>query len=314
MLGEVYQKEINTTTDSDQVTSLERTVKITSIIPCPHTCYFYNGIGIVDVDRIRTFLGDHFLKVVGWYKFKHYTGFDLTLHEKLIHKQLLDKFQIPTDLFTTCLLTTSRTDNHSTHAYSQTFIRYKNFKYQQLPMQIINLTNPSNSVKHNENTSKAIKELLSSLNLDLNKSQGLVVTREIHNALQRYIDELPSKSANIEKQVYELEQEIKQCRETLKWKRECSSNLLEAGCNENGTSENISSENSPSNSLESSPETGRKTRIRTKSAKQNLSKKTDDSPLKSETITENGRITRSQTSGKIKNNFSYSQAAQARKN
>lgn len=239
-------------------------VKVTSVIPCPHTCYFYDGVGVVNEDKIEAFLGDHFRKVVGWYKFKQLPGVKLTLREKLIHKQLSNTCRIASDLFTTCLLTTDTNDNQSTHVYSQKFIHYSDSKYRQLPMQIINLSNPTTSIQHAEGTSKLINKILSSLNLDVRRSQGLTVTREIHNALQKYIDDLPRRSAELEKQVYGLEQEIKQYKHNLKLKKGYFSNLLQTGCVENGTIDNISPEKTTSDSEDSSFEMVRKLRTRAK--------------------------------------------------
>lgn len=307
-MGEVHQKEISTTTDNEEVINLEKVIKVTSIIPCPHTCYFYDGTGVINEDKIKAFLGEHITKLVGWYKFKQILGFKLTLREKLIHKQLSYKSRIASDLFTTCLLTTDRSDNHSTHMYSQTFIRYSDSKYQQLPMQIINLSNPTTSINYAEETSKIINKILSSLNFDIRRSQGLVVTREIHNVLQNYIDHLLTKSAGVEKQVYELEQEIKQYKQNLKWKNECSSDLLKTSYVENGITDNISPEKTPSDSEESAFEIEQKTVSRERTAKRSPSRKVNDSTLTNEIRT------RSHAAGKVKNNFSYSQAAQTRKN
>lgn len=287
---------------------MEKIIKVSSIIPCPHTCYFYDGVGAVDEDKIKTFLGDQFSQLVGWYKFKHSPELKLSLREKLIHKQLSNKCKIPTDLFTTCLSTSDRTENHSTHMYSQTFIRWSNSEYQQLPLQISNLSNTSSAVKQAEGSSKISNKILSSLKLDIRRSQGSVVTRAIHNALQKHIDHLPTKLAKVEKQVYELEQEIKQYKQNLKWKRECSSNFLEIGCVENGITENISPEKTPSDSEDNS-EIERKTKSKGRTVKQQSPsrKVSDSSPV-------NEKRTRSHTAGKTRNNFSYSQAAQTGKN
>ncbi|CAG9765837.1 unnamed protein product [Ceutorhynchus assimilis] len=69
LLGEiVHKKEINSITDNDQVqVDISKIIKINSAVPWPCRNYFPNGR--VDKEKIRKFLGNHFSKVVAWYKY-----------------------------------------------------------------------------------------------------------------------------------------------------------------------------------------------------------------------------------------------------
>lgn len=220
LLGEVCQREVCTTTDNEQIIHIERTVKIDSVIPCPKTCYFYNAVGQVNTKKLKEFLGKQFDKVVAWYKFKQFHTMRISLREKVIHRELCKLFSVPSDLFTTCLLVTEKTDNHSTHIYSQTFVRYHQNIYHPLPMQIINLSETNGLNKYIPQGRKVVDTIIKNLELDVNNTQGFTITKEVHNAIQKHIDSLPSKSSALEEKLFELEEEIKEQKQILLYKLE----------------------------------------------------------------------------------------------
>lgn len=219
-MGEVCQREVCTTTDNEQIINIERTVKIDSVIPCPKTCYFYNAIGQVNSKKLKDFLGKQFDKVVAWYKFKQFHTMRISLREKVILRELSKLFPVPSDLFTTCLLVTEKTDNHSTHTYSQTFVRYHQSTYNTLPMQIINLSETNGLNKYIPQGQRVVDTIIKNLKLDINNTQGFTITKEVHNAIQEQIDSLPNKSATLEEKLFELEEEIKEMKNILSYKLE----------------------------------------------------------------------------------------------
>lgn len=312
-MGETQEREICTTTDNEQMIRIERTIRINSVIPCPQTCYFYNGIGKIDGMKLQSLLGDEASKVVAWYKFKRNgQGFRLTLREKIIHKELCTLFSVPSDLFTLCLLITDRTDNHSTHSYSQTFLRLSNFCFEALPMQIINL---SNSCSHVPQASKTyVNRVVKSLKLDINKDQGFTMARSIHSALEDYINTLPQRLSSSEQVLFELEQEVKQLRKLQNCERE-GANIVppesETQSIENGVNEVESPGNSPSSSQESSPEIKKRGRGRGTNAqsppKKIGSKQSNRVEVKDDEPEATTRVTR------LRTGVNYAQATQAGK-
>lgn len=308
-MGEVFEKETKSITDNDQeMVKLERTIKISCAIPCPHTCYFYDSTGKVNVEKVQSLLGDKAADVVAWYKFRHSPDFKLTLREKIIHKQLTDIFQTPWNLFTICLLTKEVSDNHSTHLFSQTFVRYNNADYQPLPMHIVNLSDPNNSYRTPQPVSRTFKNLLESANIDLKKSQGLRIIGDLHNALQKEIESVLADLADSEN-VYKLEEEVKQLKQALKWKTETKTKnvaVLEKVIQNNSVDNNgcgdVLSDNV--DVMEDSPPSEKRiTRGQTKMAKEKDVKNEEHSAVK----------TRSRAGSKLCSEISYSQATQGRK-
>ncbi|XP_018574508.1 BRISC complex subunit FAM175B-like [Anoplophora glabripennis] len=211
LLGEIVHKETKTITDNDQQQiNISRTIKINSMMPCPQPHYFYNGLGKIDRDKIREFLGNQFTKVVAWYKYQRISSFKFTLKDKILHKQLQDFFNIPPELFTCCLLINEVSDNGSTHLYSQAFMRCNNTIYDKLPVHIPNLSEPNNTYKSSEPSSATFNKIINDLKIDRKNTQGLVVINKIQNALQKHIDTVIENLSEAEKYLHSLEEEIKQ--------------------------------------------------------------------------------------------------------
>ncbi|XP_018330479.1 BRISC complex subunit FAM175B-like [Agrilus planipennis] len=244
LLGEIAVTERSKVTDADQeVVSIDKVIRINSILPCPQQCSFYNRAGKVDIQRLNELLGENATKVVAWYKYKKINGFKLTLREKIIHKQLVDLFG---DLFSMCVLMCDSSENFSTHSFYQTFIRYYDGCYQGIPLHIVNLSQKNDCYKVAETLPEEFNKIVSSLNIDLETSQGLVVVSKIQEALQKHIDHLVLNLDESEKELFELEEEVKQLKQNLMWKRQysCSvDNHLNSDLI-NGTEENINSDNS----------------------------------------------------------------------
>lgn len=219
------------------------------MMPCPQPHYFYNGLGKIDRDKIREFLGNQFTKVVAWYKYQRISSFKFTLRDKILHKQLQDFFNISPELFTCCLLINEISDNGSTHLYSQAFMRCNNTVYDKLPIHIPNLSEPNNTYKSSEPSSATFNKIINDLKIDRKSTQGLVVINKIQNALQKHIDTVIENLSEAEKYLHSLEEEIRQLEIIKKLKK----------LNEESSKEQESSKKSNSSqSLESSPEPVRK--------------------------------------------------------
>ncbi|KAJ8937383.1 hypothetical protein NQ318_015463 [Aromia moschata] len=201
LLGEIVRKETKTITDNDQQqVNISRTVKVNSMMPCPQPHFFYNGVGKIDKDKIREFLGGQFHKVVAWYKYQRITSFKFTLRDKLVHKQLTELFEVSPELFTCCLLINEVSDNGSTHLYSQAFMRYHNGVYDRLSVHIPNLSEPNNTYKSSEPASDTFNKILNDLKIEKKSTQGLV----------KHIDTVIEDLSEAEKYLHELEEDVRQ--------------------------------------------------------------------------------------------------------
>lgn len=214
-------------------------------MPCPQPHYFYNGLGKIDRDKIREFLGNQFTKVVAWYKYQRISSFKFTLRDKILHKQLQDFFDISPELFTCCLLINEVSDNGSTHLYSQAFMRCNNTVYDKLPVHIPNLSEPNNTYKSSEPSSTTFNKIINDLKIDRKSTQGLVVINKIQNALQKHIDTVIGNLSEAEKYLHSLEEEIRQLEimQKLKKLNDQSSKDLDTSTRSNS-----------SQSMESSPD------------------------------------------------------------
>lgn len=222
-MGEIIEKKTNTITDNDeQVTKIDRIIKVNSAIPCSTLSYFYDAVGHIDEKKINNYLGNqksNQVRVVAWYKFKRSNGFKMTVREKIVHKQLSQSFaQNHPELFACCLLTTNSSLNGSTHLYSQTFLRYLEPTYQMLPMHIVNLSDPNNCYKSVESISDTFNKLVKSLRIDRRKTQGLNIITQINEELQRRTEQIASTLGDSEKTFFDLQEEIKLLKEKVAFK------------------------------------------------------------------------------------------------
>ncbi|XP_023014637.2 BRISC complex subunit FAM175B [Leptinotarsa decemlineata] len=211
LLGEIVHKETTTITDNDQrQLNISKTVKINSIMPCPHSHYFYNGAGKINGEKIIEFLGSQFKRVVAWYKYRGIVNTKFTLRDKIIHKQLIDFFSIPSETFSCCLLSNDVTSNAATHSYTQFFLRYNNGGFDKLPILIPNLSDSNTGYKNSEPASETFNKILRGLKIDKKTTQGLIAITKIQNALQKHIDVVVENLSESERYLFELEKEVKE--------------------------------------------------------------------------------------------------------
>ncbi|GJQ86234.1 Pez [Trypoxylus dichotomus] len=293
LLGEIIEKKTNTITDNDeQITKIDRTIKINSAIPCPKLGYFYDAAGRIDEKKINSFLGGvkaHQMKVIAWYKFKHTNAFKMTIREKIVHKQLSQFFE-PTqpELFTCCLLTTDSSARGSTHLYSQTFLRYIEPTYQMLPMHIVNLSDSNNLYKSVDPISESFTSLVKSVRIDRKKMQGINVITQINEELQKRTENTAAKLAEAEKRYFELYEEITELEKKVKQKQMNNDvNLItidgteDMSIVENGAGENLL--NSDLGSMrEESPEIAKAGRGRKKGIRTPTKRNSSRSPVKAD--------------------------------
>lgn len=218
-MGELVEKETRTITDNDQrQVNVARILKINSCMPCPMPCYFYDGVGRVDMDKVKNFLGCLFPKLIAFYRYKDASSscFRMTSREKLIHQQLAQFANIPSEFFTCCLLVSEKSDNGSTHSFTQNFLRFRNRLYEQLPLHIVNLSDSNYSYKSPEPMSESFTKLLKGLAINHQSSQGLATITKIETALQTHTNSIVTNLAEAENRLSQLEQEVQKLKDNIK--------------------------------------------------------------------------------------------------
>jgi hypothetical protein len=234
LIGHLVEKETKTITDNDQQQiHLQRIIRINCAVPCPQPFYFYDAIGRVDTEKVKTFLGDLAPKVIAWYKYKPASSFNFTFRERIIHKQLSTLFNVPPEFFTCCLMIGESSDNNSTHTHTQTFVRYLSHSYEQLPMHIVNLSDTHNAYKSPEQPSDTFLDIVRGLNINFKKAGGTNVVTKIQNALQKHIESTVENLAEAEKKLFQLESEVRNINNMVKNKDHTSaSNNKESQLND----------------------------------------------------------------------------------
>lgn len=212
------EKETRTITDNDQrQVNVARILKINSCMPCPTPCYFYDGIGRVNMDKVKKFLGHLAPKLIAYYKYRSASScFSMTSREKLIHQQLAQFASIPSEFFTCCLLISEKSDNGSTHSFTQNFLRCHNRLYEQLPLHIVNLSDPNNSYKNPEPISDNFKKILKSLPSNHQSSYGLAAITRIETAVQKHTNSIVANLLDVENYLYQLEDDVEKLKKNIK--------------------------------------------------------------------------------------------------
>ncbi|KAK4882941.1 hypothetical protein RN001_006260 [Aquatica leii] len=239
LLGDLISKETNQITDAEhQVVNKQKILKIRSVIPCPHQCYFYDAAGKIDKLKVKGLLGNQQDKVIGWYIFKHKNipTPKLLLREKIIHKHLAELFQFPLSYFTSCLLTLKSSNTNATFTFTQTFLRYHMCKYDILPLHVTNLGIPNYKFESAEPMPSVLVNVVKNIKCS-DKLEGHLFIQKIQDGLQSHMKTLVEKSIEKEEQLFKLEQEIKQLKQSLMLNEQFGkkkNNLSEKELNENG--------------------------------------------------------------------------------
>ncbi|KAM9330527.1 BRCA1-A complex subunit Abraxas 1 [Gastrophryne carolinensis] len=139
LLGEVKGEAKDCITDS-QISDVEvvYTIDIQRHIPCFRLFSFYGGLGELDQPALQRIISGQEKSVIGWYKFRDYTGQTMTFRERLVHKNLQNFLSNPGLVF---LLFTSQstTETESTHRIEFTVQKPQDRDYQKIPLTIANL-------------------------------------------------------------------------------------------------------------------------------------------------------------------------------
>ncbi|XP_044757485.1 BRISC complex subunit FAM175B-like [Coccinella septempunctata] len=210
LLGSICEHETHSITDNEQQqVHISRIITVNAALPCPVLGYFYDNIGKIDENKIKSFLGSQACKVIAWYRFSTIPIYKLTLRERSIHIQLANFFKIPQDLFSVCILNKTFIDDNITHLFQQSFLRLKNHRFEPLPLHIMNLQDKKNSYKRYEYISPSFQALVDNVSISPRRVKGIVYITELQKSVQEHLQLLVRDLSEEEEKLFTLEQEVK---------------------------------------------------------------------------------------------------------
>lgn len=209
-----------TITDADSHGEKRQTVvNIIGAFPCPSTGLFYNNVGAVDRKKLEAILGERINKIVGWFYYEPEYQFQLSARRKIIHRELGKIFPGPIEQFAWCLLSSNKSVNESTHAFTHKFVRYHRKSFIPLPLHIDNLGESSSEYKPSIRATQTFRNLCKSLKLHTTDST-LTSIEKIQDKLQSEISCTMKKLAVSESTKGKLERELQEIRQEIE-KQQC---------------------------------------------------------------------------------------------
>lgn len=212
-MNEIVTKTITDTSSHNE--KIHKVININAVVPCPRTCLFYDNVGAVNPDTLKSILGSKTTNVVGWYLYEPENNFKLTLRSKVIHKELCSMFSISSDLFCCCLLSATKSSRESTFSYTHTFIRFRNRQFLTVPMHIANLGETANSYKPKVHASKSFIKLCQSLKKPTDTGADWQSIEAIQDKLHSEIIKTMRQLSHSEHAKAEIEREVEQLRQQV---------------------------------------------------------------------------------------------------
>ncbi|XP_006885321.1 PREDICTED: BRCA1-A complex subunit Abraxas [Elephantulus edwardii] len=139
LLGEVKGEAKNSITDS-QMDDVEviYTIDIQKYIPCYRLFRFYNSLGEINEQALKTVLSNVKKDVVGWYKFRRHSDQIMTYRERLLHNNLL-KYLSNKELVFLLLTPSITTESCSTHRLEHALHKPQEGLFHRIPLVVANL-------------------------------------------------------------------------------------------------------------------------------------------------------------------------------
>ncbi|XP_046385706.1 BRISC complex subunit Abraxas 2-like isoform X2 [Ischnura elegans] len=220
LLGEVVNKETNTISDFQMNGKETATlISVHSIIPVPNKYAFYNNIGKVDGNKLKEIVKDKSKDIIGWYRFRRNSSLAPHLTDGVIHQQLSEMLsESKKELFVTCILSSSKSSNQSTHRYNHVFYIRRRRVFEAIPFSVENLGDTSISgyklVSNTSCSSESFQSIVSSLGQEKFSEAHLVLNMQIliKMHLQKLVNDLTeseSKVSSLQKEVNLLKSQLK---------------------------------------------------------------------------------------------------------
>ncbi|KAK7793820.1 hypothetical protein R5R35_014323 [Gryllus longicercus] len=218
LVGEIISHVTDTISDSQiRGEKTETIISVNSLMPIPSCLSFYNGVGKINEEKLKSFLKDKSKEVIGWYSFRRNSSLVPHLRDRLLHKELSAAVpHVSPEHFTMCLLNTSISNGGSTHVFNHKFLRYRHSKFEALPMQIHNLgeTQPEYKiVPSTTSLSESFNNIIASLKVSHESGSDAALVCHIQRALQEHLRRLINDVAQSEIRVAELEKEVDMLRQ-----------------------------------------------------------------------------------------------------
>ncbi|KAL9983923.1 hypothetical protein ACROYT_G006169 [Oculina patagonica] len=152
LLGQISSRIRNTITDSQSENlTHERVATIQGFVPFGKVHSFYTAVGHLVGESLSEELNndnEKAEKVIGWFKFRRNTQGLVSMRERLIHHNLIEKFNFtPAKEFILAVFTAHMSRDMSTHKFDYSFCRstHRAGHFEPVQVQILNLGDTSHS-------------------------------------------------------------------------------------------------------------------------------------------------------------------------
>lgn len=177
--------------------------------------------------NIKWFCKKYIIKILFAYLYRYDLNWNLTLKDKIVHKQLCSSINVPPDMFLMCQLSHKANEANSTHSYRQVFNRFYMHTFVPVPMHIVNMAERNFSYQGSLPTTPIFKDILSSLKMNIKKTQGVVAILKIEDSLENQMDKMVEELAQSEKEMNCLEDEIYELKQNLRRQQALQRNNIE---------------------------------------------------------------------------------------
>ncbi|XP_078033270.1 BRISC complex subunit FAM175B [Augochlora pura] len=245
LLGENLEFVVKTYTDAEnQIETVKKHNNIETVVTCPLPDLLHDSIGKINKEKLKDFMQDKSKQVIGWFRFRRGANLELTMRDKILHKQFASHFSgsngCAEEFFVTCLLSSSISSDKGTHKFKHVFLKCARGMFEPVPLKIINLGNDLDILEGSDykpaptkklsDTPDVFSNLIESLSLDLTRTSGLESAIKIQKVAEQYLDRLIPELCKTDHEVADLERQIREFKDARKTKLNGSTNNIDNKC------------------------------------------------------------------------------------
>ncbi|CAG5115050.1 unnamed protein product [Candidula unifasciata] len=199
---------------------------VSSFIPWPSQHCIYNRGGIIDNERMQSFLSSKEQNIIGWYSFRHNSTSRPSLRETNLHNNLAvtSSFTGQSEDFIFLLCTSSSSADMSIHTCSYGFMQKTDGTFLNLPLTVMNLGDTTRKEYRKKSSttlfqSQTISGVLQSSQKEFMKSSGemehIVKVNHLEQSLNKSLMDAHNKITESEKTLGSLEMDVAGLRQQL---------------------------------------------------------------------------------------------------